>query len=98
LKPSVDPDRFLPADHELFPSHWAIMPVRWHTLEEGLLAGETREVIAAAVAEPPVTRRTVIALRNVARRRRATQRPGQVRRAPATHPTVTGSRSGIAPL
>ena len=64
-EPSVDPDRFLPADHELFPGHWAIMPVRWPTPEEGLLAGETREVIAAAIAELPVAQRTVIGLRDV---------------------------------
>jgi RNA polymerase sigma-70 factor, ECF subfamily len=64
-EPSVDPDRFLPADHELFPGHWAIMPVRWPTPEEGLLAGETRAVIAAAIAELPAAQRTVIALRDV---------------------------------
>jgi RNA polymerase sigma-70 factor, ECF subfamily len=64
-EPSVDPDRFLPADHELFPGHWAIMPARWPTPEEGLLAGETREVIAAAIAELPPAQRTVIALRDV---------------------------------
>jgi RNA polymerase sigma-70 factor (ECF subfamily) len=64
-EPSVDPDRFLPADHELFPGHWAIMPARWPTPEEGLLAGETREVIAAAIAELPKAQRTVIALRDV---------------------------------
>jgi RNA polymerase sigma-70 factor, ECF subfamily len=64
-EPSVDPDRFLPADHELFPGHWAIMPARWPTPEEGLLAGETREVIAAAIAELPVAQRTVIALRDI---------------------------------
>ena len=63
--PSVDPDRFLPADHELFPGHWAIMPARWPTPEEGLLAGETRGVIAAAIAELPLAQRTVIALRDV---------------------------------
>jgi RNA polymerase sigma-70 factor, ECF subfamily len=63
--PSVDPDRFLPADSALFPGHWAIMPTRWPTPEEGLLAGETREVIAAAIAELPVAQRTVIALRDV---------------------------------
>src|SRR5688572_26560622 len=51
--PSVDPDRFLPADHALFPGHWAIMPTRWPTPEEGLLAGETREVIAGAIAKLP---------------------------------------------
>ena len=30
-EPSVDPDRFLPADHELFPGHWVVMPARWPT-------------------------------------------------------------------
>ena len=64
-KPSVDPDRFLPADHALFPGHWAIMPTRWPTPVEGLLAGETREVIAKAIAELPVAQRTVISLRDV---------------------------------
>jgi RNA polymerase sigma-70 factor (ECF subfamily) len=64
-RPAVDPDRFLPADHELFPGHWAIMPTRWPTPEEGLLAGETREVIATAIASLPAAQRTVIALRDV---------------------------------
>jgi RNA polymerase sigma-70 factor (ECF subfamily) len=64
-EPAVDPDRFLPADHDLFPGHWAVMPTRWPTPEEGLLAGETREVIAAAIAELPAAQRTVIALRDV---------------------------------
>ena len=64
-EPSVDPDRFLPADHELFPGHWAVMPARWPTPEEGLLAGETREVIARAIEELPKAQRTVIALRDV---------------------------------
>jgi RNA polymerase sigma-70 factor (ECF subfamily) len=64
-EPSVDPDRFLPGDHERFPGHWAIMPARWPTPEEGLLAGETRDVIAAAIAELPAAQRTVIALRDV---------------------------------
>jgi RNA polymerase sigma-70 factor, ECF subfamily len=64
-EPAVDPDRFLPADHERFPRHWAIMPARWPTPEEGLLAGETRAVIAAAIAGLPVAQRTVIALRDV---------------------------------
>jgi RNA polymerase sigma-70 factor (ECF subfamily) len=64
-EPSVDPDRFLPADHHLFPRHWAIMPTRWPTPEEGVLADETRAVIAAAIAELPPAQRTVIALRDV---------------------------------
>jgi RNA polymerase sigma-70 factor, ECF subfamily len=64
-EPTVDPDRFVPADHELFAGHWAIMPTRWPTPEGGLLAGETREVIAAAIAELPVAQRTVISLRDI---------------------------------
>jgi RNA polymerase sigma-70 factor (ECF subfamily) len=64
-EPSIDPDRFLPADHARFPGHWAIMPIRWLTPEEGLLAGETRGVIAAAVAELPAAQRTVISLRDI---------------------------------
>jgi RNA polymerase sigma-70 factor (ECF subfamily) len=64
-EPSVDPDRFLPPDHELFPGHWAIMPARWPTPEEGLLAGETRAVIAAAIEALPKAQRTVLSLRDV---------------------------------
>lgn len=64
-EPTVDPDRFLPPDHPRFPGHWALMPTRWPTPEEGLLAGETREVIAAAIDELPPAQRTVIALRDV---------------------------------
>jgi RNA polymerase sigma-70 factor (ECF subfamily) len=62
---TVDPDRFLPADHALFPGHWVVMPTRWPTPEEGLLAGEARELITAAIAALPVTQRTVIALRDI---------------------------------
>jgi RNA polymerase sigma-70 factor (ECF subfamily) len=64
-EPTVDPDRFLPFDHACFAGHWVVMPARWPTPEEGLLAGETREVIAAAIADLPVAQRTVIALRDI---------------------------------
>jgi RNA polymerase sigma-70 factor (ECF subfamily) len=63
--PSVDPDRFLPADHELFPGHWVMMPARWPTPEEGLLSGETRAVIVAAIEALPKAQRTVLVLRDV---------------------------------
>jgi RNA polymerase sigma-70 factor, ECF subfamily len=63
--PSVDPDRFLPADHELFPGHWVLAPTRWPTPEEGLLSGETRAVIVAAIDELPKAQRTVLALRDI---------------------------------
>ncbi len=64
-EPTVDPDRFLPADHEQFAGHWLVMPMPWPTPEEGLLAGEVRDVIAAAINALPVAQRTVIALRDV---------------------------------
>jgi RNA polymerase sigma-70 factor, ECF subfamily len=64
-EPAVDPDRFLPADHERFGGHWVVMPTRWPTPEEGLLAGEIRDVITTAIAGLPVAQRTVIALRDV---------------------------------
>jgi RNA polymerase sigma-70 factor, ECF subfamily len=63
--PSVDPDRFLPDDHELFPGHWLLAPARWPTPEEGLLSGETRAVIVAAIDELPKAQRTVLALRDI---------------------------------
>jgi RNA polymerase sigma-70 factor, ECF subfamily len=64
-EPAVDPDRFLPADHAIFPGHWAVMPTRWPTPDEGLIAGETRAIIAAAIAALPAGQRAVISLRDV---------------------------------
>jgi RNA polymerase sigma-70 factor (ECF subfamily) len=63
--PVIDPDRFLPADHPQWPGHWAIGPTAWPVPEEGLMAAETRDVIAAAIRELPPTQRAVIALRDV---------------------------------
>jgi RNA polymerase sigma-70 factor (ECF subfamily) len=62
--PVVDADRFLPDDHR-FASHWAIGPTAWKSPEEGLLQGETREVIVSAIERLPVAQRTVIALRDI---------------------------------
>jgi RNA polymerase sigma-70 factor, ECF subfamily len=63
--PSVDPERFLPADHEQWPGHWALAPRAWPTPEDGLLSGETRAVVVAAIRDLPETQRTVIALSDV---------------------------------
>jgi RNA polymerase sigma-70 factor, ECF subfamily len=63
--PVLDPDRFLPADHSRFPGHWAIGPTAWPVPEEGLMAAETRELIAGAIRELPPTQRAVISLRDV---------------------------------
>jgi RNA polymerase sigma-70 factor, ECF subfamily len=63
--PTVDPDRFLPADHDRWPDHWALGPTRWPTPEEGLLSGETRQVIVSAIEALPPAQRAVISLRDV---------------------------------
>jgi RNA polymerase sigma-70 factor, ECF subfamily len=63
--PSVDPDRFFPPDHPRYPGHWRLGPTRWPTPEEGLLAGETREVVLSAIADLPPAQRTVIGLRDI---------------------------------
>jgi RNA polymerase sigma-70 factor (ECF subfamily) len=64
-EPAVDPDRFLPADHNRWPRHWALGPSRWETPEDGLLSGETREVILGAIAELPAAQRAAITLRDI---------------------------------
>jgi RNA polymerase sigma-70 factor, ECF subfamily len=63
--PSVDPDRFLPADHDRYPGHWALGPSRWETPDERLLSGEARDVILRAIEDLPDTQRAVITLRDV---------------------------------
>jgi RNA polymerase sigma-70 factor (ECF subfamily) len=63
--PSLDPDRFFPPDHDRYPGHWSAGPTAWPTPEEGLLAGETREVIVSAIDRLPPAQRTVIALRDI---------------------------------
>ena len=62
---AVDADRFLPADHDRWPHHWALGPTHWATPEQGLLSGETREQILAAIEALPPAQRTVITLRDV---------------------------------
>ena len=64
-EPAVDPERFLPADHERYPGHWALPPARWPTPEQGVLAGELRAIVAGAIAALPPAQRTVISLRDV---------------------------------
>jgi RNA polymerase sigma-70 factor (ECF subfamily) len=60
---AVEPERFLPDDHPRYPGHWAVPPR--DLPEERLLAGETRERIAAAIDALPASQRAVIALRDV---------------------------------
>jgi RNA polymerase sigma-70 factor, ECF subfamily len=64
--PTVEPDRFLPADHAAFPGHWSDPPRSWAALpEEELLARETRERVLAAIDTLPASQRAVISLRDV---------------------------------
>jgi RNA polymerase sigma-70 factor (ECF subfamily) len=63
-EPSVDPDRFLDADHR-YAGGWMLGPSEWQTPEEELLQGETRDAILAAIDELPDQQRAVITMRDV---------------------------------
>jgi RNA polymerase sigma-70 factor (ECF subfamily) len=63
-EPSVDPDRFLPPG-DANERRWALGPTPWQEPEESLLAGETRDVILAAIEKLPPSQREVITLRDV---------------------------------
>ena len=60
---AVDPSRFLPADHERWPGHWASKPQPWP--EERLLAAETLAVVERAIEALPPAQRAVISLRDL---------------------------------
>jgi RNA polymerase sigma-70 factor, ECF subfamily len=53
-EPSVDPDRFLPADHDLFPGHWAIMPARCAGRRGAAVRGQSGPIDRSS--GPPVMR------------------------------------------
>ena len=63
--PSLDPTRFLPADHARWPDHWAVAPVPWRTPEDELLAEEIRGVIFDAINALPPAQREVLVLRDL---------------------------------
>jgi RNA polymerase sigma-70 factor (ECF subfamily) len=65
-EPAVDPDRFLDANHNRWPGHWAAPPVRWDSLPEPSLASrETLEHIRDVIDRLPPRQREVIVLRDV---------------------------------
>jgi RNA polymerase sigma-70 factor, ECF subfamily len=65
-EPSVDPERFLGADHPMYPGGWAVPPHSWAQMpEERLLAAETLEQVKAAIAKLPSRQQEVIVLRDV---------------------------------
>jgi RNA polymerase sigma-70 factor (ECF subfamily) len=63
-EPSVDPDRFIDADHR-FAGGWMLGPSEWQTPEEELLQGETRDAILEAIEQLPDAQRAVITMRDV---------------------------------
>ena len=64
---SVDPDRFLPADHERIPGHWNTADGRGPAAlpEERLLEREALEALQRSIAALPEAQRKVISLRDV---------------------------------
>lgn len=66
VEPSVDPSRFLGADHPRWPRHWATPPKSWgESPEEVLLARETQARIQEAIDALPAGQRQVITLCDV---------------------------------
>jgi RNA polymerase sigma-70 factor (ECF subfamily) len=63
--PSVDPSRFLPANHPRWPHHWGAEPARWRTPEDELLAAETRQVLLDAIDALSPGHREVLVLRDL---------------------------------
>jgi RNA polymerase sigma-70 factor (ECF subfamily) len=65
-EPSVDPDRFRPADAPQWPGGWAEPPRSWgDNPEQRLLASETRALILDRIASLPTGQRAVITLRDI---------------------------------
>jgi RNA polymerase sigma-70 factor, ECF subfamily len=61
--PTVDPARFLGADHPRWPGHWASDPPQLP--EQRLLARETLDRVRVAIDRLPARQRSVIVLRDV---------------------------------
>src|ERR687891_659203 len=63
---AVAPERFLPADDDRWPGHWAAPPRSWADTPEGrLLGAEARDLVRAAIDTLPPAQRSVITLRDV---------------------------------
>jgi RNA polymerase sigma-70 factor (ECF subfamily) len=65
-RPTVDPERFWPADHPQWANGWVSYPQSWEGMpEERALTGELRTQIEQAIAALPPNQREVITLRDV---------------------------------
>jgi len=60
---ALDPERFLPANHERWPGHWAIAPTPWP--EQALQTAETQRVIGDTLERLPEAQRAVLTLRDL---------------------------------
>jgi RNA polymerase sigma-70 factor (ECF subfamily) len=64
--PVVDPDRFLPADHDRWPGFWLQPPTSWADIpEQRLMSRETLRQLAAALDALPARQQAVFRLRDV---------------------------------
>jgi RNA polymerase sigma-70 factor (ECF subfamily) len=63
---AVDADRFIPADSERAPHHWATPPRRWEeSPERSLQSAETLAVARSAIERLPPVQRLVITMRDL---------------------------------
>jgi RNA polymerase sigma-70 factor (ECF subfamily) len=63
---AVDEDRFLPADHDRWPHHWATPPRRWEESPHASLdTREARDTVLRAIADLPPAQRAVMTMRDV---------------------------------
>lgn len=65
-EPAVSPERFLGADHDRWPRHWATPPRRWEeSPERQAESAETLARVREAIERLPPAQRVVITLRDV---------------------------------
>jgi RNA polymerase sigma-70 factor, ECF subfamily len=63
---AVAPDRFLGADHDRWPHHWAMPPRRWEeSPEHNLATAETLSLVKEAIDTLPPMQRLVISMRDL---------------------------------
>jgi len=65
-QPAVDPARFLPASHPIWPGHWASPLENWSaSAEDAVIGREMMGVLQRALDRLPPAQRVVVALRDV---------------------------------